>query len=172
MNNALYILAATSSTNHTAPAPMLLVVYIIWCWRRTPSPGSTRALDGWAGFLSANLCVVGFWMKRRWTLGFLWLAIWAVVIGIQRILSANVRFETEQAVNAFDTISVIGLVLIGWTTGIFALKTPRLARVATAARQPQQQPPIQADLIVAKALDEEKQTNGSAAPPTPPPPPQ
>ena len=75
-------------------------------------------------------------MKRRWALGFLWLAIWAVVIGIQRILAANVRFETQQAVNAFDAISIIGLVLMGWTTGIFALKTPRLARIATAAHQP------------------------------------
>jgi len=170
MGNALDILAATSSTSHTAPAPMLLVAYIIWCWRRTPSPGSTRALDGWAGFLSANFCVVGFWMKRRWALGFLWLAIWAVVIGIQRILAATLQFQTEQAGNAFDTISIISLLLMGWTTGIFALKTPRLARVAAAAHQPP--PPIQADLIVAKALDEEKQTSGIAAAPTEPPPPQ
>ena len=57
---APYILAVASTTNHTASAPGLVVVYIIWCWRRTPSPGSTRALDGWAGLLSANLCVVGF----------------------------------------------------------------------------------------------------------------
>jgi hypothetical protein len=83
--------------------------------------------------LSANLCVVGFWMKRRWALGFLWLAIWAAVIGLQRILAANIRFETEQAASTFDTISIIGLVLMGWTTGIFALKTPRLGGHAEAA---------------------------------------
>ena len=170
---------------------MLLVAYIIWCWRRTPSPGSTRALDGWAGFLSANLCVVGFWMKRRWALGFLWLAIWAVVIGTQRILAANVQFETDPAVNTFDMISIISLVLLSWTTGIVALKTPRLAvdvllptprpvdlmtvktldkkaaSASTAVHQQQQQPPIQADLIVAKALEEKNQTAGSAAPPPP-----
>src|SRR5437868_2682759 len=137
MNDPLYILAATTSTNHTSPLPGLLVIYIIWCWRRMPSPGSTRALDGWAGFLSANFCVVGFWMKRRWALGFLWLGIWAVVIGIQRILAANVRFDTAEAVKTFDTISIMALVLMGWTTGIFALKTPRLAPIVAATRQPQ-----------------------------------
>jgi hypothetical protein len=130
---APYILAVASTTNPAAPAPGLLVVYIIWCWRRTPSPGSTRALDGWAGFLSANLCVVGFWMKRRWALGFLWLAIWAVVIGLQRVLAASIRFETDQAASSFNMISIIGLVLMSWTTGIFALKTPRLSGLAETA---------------------------------------
>lgn len=107
---------------------MLLVAYCIWCWRRTPSPGSTKLLDWGAGFLSANLCVVGFWMKRRWALGFLWLAIWAAAIGTQRVLAATVAFQTDQAVNSFNTISIISLVLMGWTTGIIALNTSRIQR--------------------------------------------
>ena len=65
MMNSLDILATTTGSTTHPVAPML-IVYCIWCWRRTPPSGSTRALDGWwAGFLSANFCVVGFWMSTR-----------------------------------------------------------------------------------------------------------
>jgi hypothetical protein len=123
--SALHILASTSSSSHH-PAPMLFVAYSIWCWRRLPSPGSTKLLDWAAGFMSAFFCVVGFWIKRRWMLGFLWLAIWTAAIVTQRVLAATVAFETDQAANTFNSISIISLVLMGWTTGIIALNTSRI----------------------------------------------
>jgi hypothetical protein len=124
--NTLDLLATTTNTHAATPAAPLLIAYIIWCFRRDPSPGSTRALDGWAGFFSANFIVVGFWMKRRWALGFLWLAIFAVAVCIQWTIAINFPFETREAANTFESVSVICLVLLGWTAGIVAMQTSRI----------------------------------------------
>jgi hypothetical protein len=154
MNNALHVLAATSSTSHSTAgpkpvAPVALIVFIIWCLNRTPSPNSTIKRDLWAGLASAIIGPFAFWIKRRWSLGFIWAGIWAASFFIYMSVPSG----------PIVAVSLIGCLLIVCATPVFVVKAGAKQARATVVMSPP--PPVQSDTLTAARTLDERQTRGS-----------
>jgi len=163
MGNALHILAATTSSSQQS-TPKLLpgILIVVWTLTRKPSPGSTKARDCWAGLTAWILGPVGYCLKKQWRQFFIWLAIYVLTV----VPLFAIYLAAPQG-NQLVWISLVACVLV-----LVALQIITVIRVVRASYGAQAQPPpIQSDLVVARALDGNKQTDSSAVPPQPPAPP-
>ena len=140
----IHLLAEASSTPKPV-APVALIVFIIWCLNRTPSPNSTIKRDLWAGLASAIIGPFAFWVKRRWSLGFIWAGIWAASFFVYMSVPSG----------PIVAVSLIGCLLIVCATPVFVVKAGAKQARAKVVMSP---PAVQSDTLTAARTLDERQT--------------
>jgi hypothetical protein len=148
----LIVSILADTTSGTRGVPFLpLIMIIVWTLTRKPSPGSTKQRDMWSGLVAWIFGPFGFWVKRRWRDGFMWLGIWLLIL--------VPLFSIYMSAPAGE--GIVAGALIAFILAYVILTIITVIRVVRARFGAEPQPlPIPTDLTVAKALDQ-NQTGAS-----------